>query len=218
MKGKTMGIEQNLERIAASLEKLAFLAGCNNVLRDRITRCAEFHAERAGMKDVGVAGTSDVEGAMADAEVAVEPETPAAEPEFTYDELKAKLIERGVEIPKGTKMTTLVKLWAANSDKPVIPPAPVAPIEPEVVEEAPAEADPFDTPAEPAKPAISDDLTLEEARAIIEKHYDRSEADKANLIAAFAAAGQGISNFGAIPAGKHGAVVRKFLELKGVAL
>lgn len=208
-----MGIEQNLERIAASLEKLAFLAGCNNVLRDRITRCAEFHAERAGMTDVGVAGTSDVEKAMADAEVTVEPETPAAEPEFTYDELKAKLIERGVEIPKGTKMTTLLKLWAAHKDAPVVPVA-----EPEVVEEAPAEADPFDTPAEPAKPAISDDLTLEEARAIIEKNYDRSEADKANLIAAFAAAGQGISNFGAIPSGKHGAVVRKFLELKGVAL
>lgn len=205
-----MGIEQNLERIAASLEKLAFLAECNNVLRDRITRCAEFHAERAGMTDVGVAGTSAVEQLMAQAEVTVEPEAPAA-PEFTYDELKAKLIERGVEIPKGTKMTTLRKLWMASSDKPVIPP------DPEVVE-APADVDPFDVPAEPAKPAISDDLTLEEARAIIEKHYDRSEADKANLVAAFAEAGQGISNFGAIPSGKHGAVVRKFLELKGVSL
>ena len=211
-----MGIEQNLERIAASLEKLAFLAECNNVLRDRITRCAEFHAERAGMKDTGVAGTSDVEQVMAQAEVAVKTETPVAdaEPEFTYDELKAKLIERGVEIPKGTKMTTLLKLWANYKDAPVVPAAPVEQTEPE----APAEADPFDTPAEPAAPAISDDLTLEEARAIIEKNYDRSEADKANLIAAFAAAGQGISNFGAIPAGKHGAVVRKFLELKGVSL
>lgn len=212
-----MGIEQNLERIAASLEKLAFLAECNNVLRDRITRCAEFHAERAGMKDVGVAGTSAVEQIMAHAEVTVEPEAPvaAAEPGFTYDELKSMLIERGVEIAKGTKMTTLLKLWANYKDAPVIP---AAPAETEVVEEAPAEADPFDAPAEPAKPAISDDLTLEEARAIIEKHYDRSEADKANLIAAFAEAGTGISNFGAIPAGKHGAVVRKFLELKGVSL
>jgi hypothetical protein len=163
------------------------------------------------MKDVGVSGTPEVP----ETEGAPEPQTPSAEQEFTYDELKAKLIERGVEIPKGTKMTTLLKLWAAHKDAPVVPAA-----EPEVVgvEEAPAEVDPFDTPAEPAKPAISDELTLEEARAIIEKHYDRSEADKANLIAAFAVAGQGISNFGAIPAGKHGAVVRKFLELKGVSL
>jgi hypothetical protein len=206
-----MGIEQNLERIANSLEKLTFLAECNHSLRDRITRCAEFQAERLGMKDVGVSGTP----AVPETEGAPEPQTPSAEQEFTYDELKAKLIERGVEIPKGTKMTTLLKLWAAHKDAPVVPAA-----EPEVVgvEEAPAEVDPFDTPAEPAKPAISDELTLEEARAIIEKHYDRSEADKANLIAAFAVAGQGISNFGAIPAGKHGAVVRKFLELKGVSL
>lgn len=213
-----MGIEQNLERIAASLEKLAFLAECNNVLRDRITRCAEFHAERAGMTDVGVAGTSAVEQVMAQAEVTAEPEAPAA-PEFTYDELKAKLIERGVEIPKGTKMTTLLKLWEKHKDAPIAPAEPeTATAEPETSEAPAADVDPFDVPAEPAKPAISDDLTLEEARAIIEKHYDRSEVDKANLVAAFAEAGQGISNFGAIPSGKHGAVVRKFLELKGVSL
>lgn len=210
-----MGIEQNLERVANAMERIA-----DNL--DRLTVCADFHLERAQMMDAskGVASPK-VREVMAKAEVTVEPETPAAEaaaePEFTYDELKAKLIERGVEIPKGTKMTTLLKLWANYKDYPVMPPAPEA-AEVEVVEEAPAEVDPFDTPAEPAKPAISDDLTLEEARAIIEKHYDRSEADKASLIAAFAEAGPGISNFGAIPAGKHGAVARKFLELKGVSL
>ena len=35
----------------------------------------------------------------------------SAEPAMTYEQLKFALIQRGVEIPKGTKMTTLLKLW-----------------------------------------------------------------------------------------------------------
>lgn len=213
-----MGIEQNLERVANAMERIA-----DNL--DRLTVCADFHLERARMMDASKGVESPkVREVMAKAEVTVEPETPAAveaaEPEFTYEELKAKLIERGVEIPKGTKMTTLLKLWEKHKDAPVFvkQELPADSWNPGDTPEAPAEVDPFDAPVEPAKPAISDDLTLEEARAIIEKNYDRSEADKASLIAAFAEAGQGISNFGAIPAGKHGAVVRKFLELKGVSL
>jgi hypothetical protein len=211
-----MGIEQNIERVANAMERIA-----DNL--DRLVVCADFHLERAQMMDASKGVESPkVREVMAKAEVTVEPETPApaAEPEFTYDELKAKLIERGVEIPKSTKMTTLLKLWAVHKDAPVFAEQEI-PFEPEaVVEEAPAEVvDPFDAPV-PAeeKPFIPDNLSLEDARGIIEQHYDRSDADKANLIAAFAEAGQGISTFGAIPAGKYGAVVRKFLELKGVSL
>lgn len=218
-----MGIEQNIERVANAMERIA-----DNL--DRLVVCADFHLERAQMMDASKGVESPkVREVMAKAEVTVEPEAPApvdAEPEFTYEELKAKLIERGVEIPKGTKMTTLLKLWAVHKDAPVAP-AETATAEPEtiveletIVEEAPAEVvDPFDAPVPAeAKPAIPDDLSLEDARGIIEQHYDRSDADKANLVAAFAEAGQGISTFGAIPAGKYGAVVRKFLELKGVSL
>lgn len=213
-----MGIEQNIERVANAMERIANSLDC-------LVVCAGFHMERAQMMDASKGVESPkVREVMAKAEVTVEPETPApapaAEPEFTYDELKAKLIERGVEIPKGTKTTTLLKLWAVHKDAPVFAEQEL-PVEPEaVVEEAPAEVvDPFDAPVPAeAKPAIPDDLSLEDARGIIEQHYDRSDADKANLIAAFAEAGQGISTFGAIPAGKYGAVVRKFLELKGVSL
>lgn len=207
-----MGIETNLERIAVAMEGIASHL-------EHLTVCADFHLERARMMDA----RNKVKSPEVRKAVPAEPEKPAvgtAEAEFTYDELKAKLVERGVDIPKGTKMTTLTKLWAAHKDAPVAVPAePEKPaVEAEVVEEAPAETDPFDAPAEPEKPAIGDDLSPEDARAIIEKHYDRSEADKANLIAAFAEAGQGISTFGAIPQGKYGAVTRKFLELKGVNL
>lgn len=214
-----MGIETNLERIAVAMEGIAGHL-------EHLTVCADFHLERARMMDA----RNNVKSPEVRKVVPAEPEKSAvgtveapAEPEFTYEVLKAKLIERGVDIPKGTKMTTLTKLWSIHKDGPVAPAEDTVAeaVEAEVievVEETPAEPDPFDTPAEPAKPAIGDDLSLEDARALIEKHYDRSESDKANLIAAFSEAGQGICNFGAIPQGKYGAVVRKFLELKGVSL
>jgi hypothetical protein len=189
---------------------------------NHLTICADFHLERAQMIDARNKVKSPVPrcaALRAEGEPSAPVEAPA-EPEFTYEVLKAKLIERGVDIPKGTKMTTLTKLWSIHKDAPVasVEDTVAETVEAEVVAETPAEPDPFDAPAEPAKPAIGDDLLLEDARALIEKHYDRSESDKANLIAAFSEAGQGICNFGAIPQGKYGAVVRKFLELKGVSL
>ena len=216
-----MGIEQNLERLASAMESIADHL-------NHLTICADFHLERAQMIDARNKVKSPVPRCAAlRAEGEAEPSAPVdapveapAEPEFTYEVLKAKLIERGIDIPKGTKMTTLTKLWSIHKDAPVAPAEDTVAeaVEAEVIEETPAEPDPFDVPAEPVKPAIGDDLSLEDARALIEKHYDRSESDKANLIAAFSEAGQGICNFGAIPQGKYGAVVRKFLELKGVSL
>ena len=146
-----MGIENTLERIAASLEKIAEVGEHTLAQRMRITKCAEWHATKAGMPSLPEAGmpvcatltlasSEKVNEVMAAAEVTAEPEAPAA-PEFTYDELKAKLIERGVNIAKGTKMTTLVKLWATYKDAPIAPnePVEVELVEAEVIEpEAPA--------------------------------------------------------------------------------
>ena len=209
-----MGIEQNIERVANAMERIA-----NNL--DRLVVCADFHLERAQMMDASKGVESPkVREVMAQAEVTAGPEAPAAEPEFTYEELKAKLIERGVEIPKGTKMTTLLKLWEKHKDAPVFAEQelPADSWNPGDTPEAPAEVDIFDLPTEPAKPSIPDDLPLEEARELIMNNYDRSPEDKKCLIAAFAEVGSGISTFAGIPQGKHGVVARKFLELKGVEL
>jgi hypothetical protein len=207
-----MGIEQNLEsianafgRIATALESIAEVEARTLSARERLVRCEEHRAVKAGMSPEAL----NVPEPKREADTA-----PAAEPvsEFTYDELKANLIKRGVEIPKGTKMTTLLKLWQSHKADPI------AVNDPETAETDPVDEVSAEDPFGIEEPVIGDDLTLEEARAIIENHYDRSEADKAALIAAFAEAGQGICNFGAIPQGKFGAVVRKFLELKGAAL
>lgn len=212
-----MGIEQNIERVANAMERIA-----DNL--DRLVVCADFHLERAQMMDASKGVESPkVREVMAKAEVTVEPETPApvdAEPEFTYEELKAKLIERGVEIPKGTKMTTLLKLWEKHKDAPAFEEREL-PAEVEVVE-APADVDPFgDAPADlleeaPAAEAVAIPVNLDPAKAkeIIQKHYDRSPADCTALKEALSFVGA--ATFGEIPADQHGVVLGRYLELKGI--
>ena len=217
-----MGIENTLERIAASLEKLADLGERTREHQTRLLACAEFHAHKAGMEAKDVNPEKTVADVMAAAEVTVEPEAPAA-PEFTYDELKAKLIEHGVEIPKGTKMTTLLKLWEKHKDAPVSaeqePPADSW--NPGDTPEAPAEVvDPFDdAPVDPLEEApaftgIPHDLDPAKAKEIIQKHYDRSPADCTALKEALSLVGA--ATFGEIPADQHGVVLARYLELKGI--
>jgi hypothetical protein len=217
-----MGIENTLERIAASLEKLADLGERTREHQTRLLACAEFHAHKAGME---VKPEKTVAAVMEAAEVTAEPEAPAAPaaPEFTYDELKAKLIERGVEIPKGTKMTTLLKLWEKHKDAPVAPAEPEtdeAPAEPETDEAPAADADPFgDAPVDPLEEAplfagIPRDLDPVKAREVIQKYYDRSPADCTALKKALSFVGA--AAFGEIPAGKHGVVLARYLELKKI--
>lgn len=213
-----MGIENTLERIAASLEKLADLGERTREHQTRLLACAEFHAHKAGME---AKPEKTVAAVMEAAEVTVEPEAPAAPavPEFTYDELKAKLIERGVEIPKGTKMTTLLKLWEKHKDAPVFAEQEL-PAEPETVEAPAADVDPFgDAPVDPLEEApastgIPSDLDPAKAKEIIQKHYDRSPADCAALKEALSFVGA--VTFGEIPADKHGVVLARYLELKGI--
>ena len=214
-----MGIENTLERIATSLEKLADLGERTREHQTRLLACAEFHARKAGMeaKDVNVEKT--VSAVMEAAEVTVEPEAPAAPEPITYDELKAKLIERGVEIPKGTKMTTLLKLWEKHKDAPVFKEQEL-PAEPETDEAPAADVDPFgDAPVDPLEEApaftgIPCDLDPAKAKEIIQKHYDRSPADRAALKEALSFVGA--VTFGEIPADKHGVVLARYLELKNI--
>ena len=212
-----MGIENTLERIAASLEKLADLGERTREHQTRLLACAEFHARKAGMEAKDVNPEKTVAAVMEAAEVTVEVEAPAA-PEFTYDELKAKLIERGVEIPKGTKMTTLLKLWEKHKEAPITPTPEV--VKAEVIKEAPADVDPFgDAPVDPLEEApaftgIPCDLDPAKAKEIIQKHYGRSPADCAALKEALSFVGA--ATFGEIPADQHGVVLARYLELKGI--
>ena len=81
----------NSGRIATVLETIA-------EVQSRMLTIAEWNKDRLAGKDV--------ESVNRQPEVAL-PEAPTApaKAEPTYDELKLALIARGIEIPKGTKMT-----------------------------------------------------------------------------------------------------------------
>ena len=217
-----MGIEQNLERIASALEKLVTLNEGTLEQRVRITRCAEFNAVRNGMvaPEASFPELQSKAAAEEDAVIIDNEPSKAATPEWTYDDLKAALLARGVEIPPRTKMTTLLKLWEQHKDAPI---ASVEPGEAPVEEAAPADdifgdslVEPGESPAENEEFAIPCDLAPEKAREIIARFYDRSEDDKTRLLKSLQFVDKNCSTFLAIPEGKHGVVAAKFLELKGV--
>ena len=114
--------------------------------------------------------------------------------QWTYETLKAELIRRGVQIAKGTKMTTLLKFWELHkNDLPVAEEAPLdddpgeeietepevvveeptedeevvepVPVEEEVVEPVPAEETPAEEPV--AEVADAKPMTVEDARSAI---------------------------------------------------
>lgn len=148
-------------------------------------------------------------------------------PAVSYDELKAKLIAAGVEVPKGTKMTTLLKLWdkhsaavPASSEVPVAEtPAPAetpvaeAPVEPEA-ETAPVET-PAEATAEPEAPAKKKPMTRKEAADIITA-YGTSEENRNAYHAALAKIGKTWKELEE-DAGDFDKLVNCFRELKGEA-
>lgn len=70
--------------------------------------------------------------------------------QWTYETLKAELIRRGVQIAKGTKMTTLLKFWELHkNDLPV-------------VEEAPLDDDPGEVIEETVEPEVVVEEVIEE--------------------------------------------------------
>lgn len=168
-------------------------------------------------------------------------ETPAKPeqeaPAISYDELKAKLIAAGVEVPKGTKMTTLLKLWDKHSA--TVPAGTEAPAESEVETapaEAPAESEaettsvetpatesevpaPAEPPAaeaaEPEAPAKRKPMTRKEAADIITA-YGTSEENRNAYHAALAKIGKTWKELEE-DAGDFDKLVNCFRELKGEA-
>ncbi len=153
-------------------------------------------------------------------------------PAVSYDELKAKLIAAGVEVPKGTKMTTLLKLWdkhsatvPAGTEAPAETPVAEAPVETEAKttpeetpapSEAPAAETPVaEAPAEPEAPAKKKPMTRKEAADIITA-YGTSEENRNAYHAALAKIGKTWKELEE-DAGDFDKLVNCFRELKGEA-
>lgn len=145
-------------------------------------------------------------------------------PAVSYDELKAKLIAAGVDVPKGTKMTTLLKLWGkhgsaapAESEAETAPAEAPAPVEtPTVQSEVPAPAEPpAAEAAEPEVPAKKKPMTRKEAADIITA-YGTSEENRNAYHAALAKIGKSWRELEE-DAGDFDKLVDNFRELKGEA-
>ena len=205
-----MGIESDIGRIATALETIA-------EVQSRMLTVAEWNKDRLAGKDVESMDRQP-EVAVSEAEIRTAP----ANPEVTYDQLKAALIARGIEIPKGTKMTTLVKLWEKHQSDPVLPledPEAEASADswaptdtPAAAEPEPAKADSdiFDDPA-PAK-AEKKPMTAEEARAILTADFSGTPEDKQLMLAALAKLG--VTKFSEVPEGKFEELVKTVKALK----
>ena len=128
-----MGLEQTFERIADSLDRIASTLEENTKInawyKSHLCKCDGSCAPDAPPPEELAATETTTETVVAD--------KPAAPAEPSYDELKERLIARGVEIPKGTKMTTLKKLWEKYQNTAPIKAAEPAPAQ---VEEPAAES------------------------------------------------------------------------------
>lgn len=190
-----MGIEKDIERIAAALETIV-------EVQSRMLTIAEWNKDRLNGKDIESADRQPEEAA---------PEV-AAKAEPTYDELKAALVARGIAIPKGTKMTTLVKLWEKHQTDPVLPPVG----QEESAAEESMTASEVDSnifgdvaPAEEEKKP----MTAEEARAILTADFSGTPEDKQMMLSALAKLG--VAKFSDVPEGKFEELVAAFRELRG---
>ena len=138
---------------------------------------------------------------------------------MTYEQLKAELTSRGIEIPKGTKMTTLQKLWAQHKADPVVPAEPEKPAEPAAPETpkepaAPADSGLFDDAA-PAAPAKKP-MTAEEAREVLTSLCEARPTVEERQMMVQALNKLGCAKFSEVPEGKFEELVAVFKELKGV--
>ena len=222
-----MGIEKDIDRIATALETIA-------EVQSRMLTIAEWNKDRLARKDVesgaavvepGVGGPAEkgefqrkvYAGDPAVVQRVVEAaKTELEGPAWTYDDLKAALVARGIEIPKGTKMTTLLKLWEKRQSDPIIGTAAVPVAEPvaEEPEAAPAEAPEADIfgDSAPAKEEKKP-MTAEEARAILTADFSGTPEDKQMMLSALAKLG--VTKFSDVPEGKFEELVAAFKALKG---
>ena len=214
-------IEENVERIAVALESIAetqtrlLEIGLWN--RDRLL--AKTSAEIARLFEAEKPAGKSVETPEPDSapeepvEKSVETPEPDSAPEepdvpksgMGYEELRAEFHKRGVEVKKGTKMSTLEKRWPEVKDMPVLG-------EPKA-EEKPAD-ELFDTPKAEEKPAKKP-LTREEALKVILGMY-RKDEESANLLKrAFETVGA--AKFSEVPDGSFEKVIETYHQLKFAA-
>lgn len=139
MENRRLTIDENIARIGDALARIADL---QQALLDRLPAASAREA--------------------VDAAPEVTTHTAPEAHQWTYESLKAELQKRGVEIAKGTKMTTLLKFWELHKNDPDMQTAP-----------APAAlADPEGTvTVEPEEPAAEPTVTIapppvEEAPAV----------------------------------------------------
>lgn len=93
---------------------------------------------------------------------------------WTYEELKAELLKRGVEIAKGTKMTTLLKFWEMHKNDPELRVAEEAP----AAEETPVAEETEKLPPVPEDVAIDEPIDAEELTKEPAKPMTMEEARK----------------------------------------
>lgn len=199
-------IETDLARIADALEginvKLAYLGLMYEDIHWNKERLAALEEKKAP------AAKPEEPDAEPEKEEAPAPETPS----MSYDELKEALIARGVEIPKGTKMTTLLKKWESHKDDPVQ--ETVAEEEP-----APVEEEPELPLEEEVAPVVEEKapMTFDEARTALLAAYDKGSDEDRNLLRAT------LESFGYDRLPMSGVddyrpIVASYYEKKGIAL
>ena len=214
-----MGIEQSFERIANSLERsVAIWEELLEISRWNKVRLEEQGGTPAAPAEIERPGVGSPE-----------PEAPTMD----YDTLKAELKARGYSVPKGTKMTTLLKMWEKRKDEPyVIDPnmsAMSAPLDAPTAPATPATPTAPTAPATPATPDVSDELfdgeptgasekkpmTAKEARDILTEGFRGTPEEKQMLLTAFSAVGA--THFKDIKEGDFERVVDTFKAMKAGA-
>lgn len=115
--------------------------------------------------------------------------------ELDRDALLAECKALNIPVPSGTRTTTLVKLIA---EAKAAAPAEQAPAEP--------------APAEPAPAAPEKPLSAVEARAILTKEYNGTEADVECLRNALKTLG--VTRFAEVPEGKHAQLVATYRRMR----
>ena len=194
-------IEENVERIAVALESIAetqtrlLEIGLWN--RDRLL--AKTSAEIARLFEAEKPVEKSVETPEPD-HAPEEPDVPKSG--MGYEELRAEFHKRGVEVKKGTKMSTLEKRWPEVKNLPVLG-------EPKA-EEKPAD-ELFDTPKAEEKPAKKP-LTREEAKKVLFDIYPGDEEGRRMMLEAFNAVGA--TKFSEIPDGCFEKVIETYHQLK----
>jgi hypothetical protein len=185
-KEKIMSLEATLERIAVALEQAV-------ELKKKLVDHAQWCRRRIEAGDAGLPDPAPAKPA-APAPAAPAPAAPAPA-ELDRDALLAECKALNIPVPSGTRTTTLVKLIA---EAKAAAPAEQAPAEP--------------APAEPAPAAPEKPLSAVEARAILTKEYNGTEADVECLRNALKTLG--VTRFAEVPEGKHAQLVATYRRMR----